>query len=436
MSETLADQLRAAAVLLRTDPKRTAAVPVLRAVGYDDGDTGAAADRARMLDVAAALRRLFRLPVPDAPGLTFFGGEADPAILGSHAAGLPVASLAGSGLDARRAFESCVGEGVEYLSQFADPSDGIRHGITDNRLNPPARDFIASVLRAVDADQREIAWLPVQRLDDGSAAWFPADLCLRRRDADFAPPLKLSTGCAAGRTAAAASLRGLLELIERDAAALWWRGGRRGRAIADDSPAGQAGLLLLDRLRQGQTTRTTWLLDITTDLGVPVVAALSAAADGFGLAFGLGCRTSLAEAARAAIFELCQVELGQHVIAAKRQESGDAALNDSDRKQLRRATQFDTRTCRLLRPDGAASPADLPDEPGAAIAAILPCLAAAGVTAYALDLTRPRFGVPVTRVLAPGLQLDPCEIVTPRLAAAMAETGGGAIHTGGIPLLG
>jgi ribosomal protein S12 methylthiotransferase accessory factor len=37
--------------------------------------------------------------------------------------------------------------------------------------------------------------------------------------------------------------------------------------------------------------------------------------------------------------------------------------------------------------------------------------------------------------LAPGLQLEPCEIVGARLARVIAETGGGAIHHGGMPLL-
>jgi YcaO cyclodehydratase, ATP-ad Mg2+-binding len=66
-----------------------------------------------------------------------------------------------------------------------------------------------------------------------------------RIEQGVAPPLKLSTGCAAGVTVAAATLRALLELIERDAVALWWRGGRRGRAIGSDDEAGRAAAELL-----------------------------------------------------------------------------------------------------------------------------------------------------------------------------------------------
>ena len=77
---------------------------------------------------------------------------------------------------------------------------------------------------------------------------------------DFAPPLRLSSGCAAGPTEDAAALRAMLELIERDAAALWWRGGRRGRAIASDSDTGRAAETLLRQLRPGRQDRHGWLL--------------------------------------------------------------------------------------------------------------------------------------------------------------------------------
>src|SRR3981189_1401721 len=85
---------------------------LLRYLGYDDGDGARAGGRARMLRAAARLRRLFLLPVPDAPGLVFFGGEADPAARGKQPEGPPPASLAGSGLSPQKAFQTCVGERV------------------------------------------------------------------------------------------------------------------------------------------------------------------------------------------------------------------------------------------------------------------------------------------------------------------------------------
>jgi ribosomal protein S12 methylthiotransferase accessory factor len=69
------------------------------------------------------------------------------------------------------------------------------------------------------------------------------------------------------------------------------------------------------------------------------------------------------------------------------------------------------------------------------LATITQRLTERGIVAYSIDLTRPRLGVPVVRVIAPGLQNEPCEIDTERLLRMMAETGGGAQHTGGIALL-
>jgi len=445
--DPLATRLEAAAAALAASS--TVAAPrvgdssLLRYLGYDDGNTAEAEGRTRMLRAAARFRRLFLLPVPDAPGLTFFGGEVDPAMLGKQQEGLPIGSLAGSGLEPKRAFESCVGEGIEYLSQFVQADDPIVSGPSASRGGADdvdVRRFISEVfsLNMIDAD-RAIGWVSASRLPDGKEMWFPADLCYRRHTAeqDLKPPHKLSSGCAAGTTVEAATLRALLELIERDAVALWWRGGRRGRSIAPNSLAARAAAELLAQVRQGNTDRQTWLLDITTDIGIPAVAAISARPDGYGFAFGLGARLHLADAARAAIFELCQVELGQHVVAAKRVESGEAALNEGDRRQLRRGTLIDTRACILLQPQTEPDSISIehPDDSASGLEQVLERLETLGIGAYAIDLTRPQLGVPVVRVLAPGLQLEPCQIVGPRLARMIGQTGGGAVHHGGITLL-
>jgi ribosomal protein S12 methylthiotransferase accessory factor len=425
VSETsLRDRLNEAADALIGTPAEPGSAGVLRYLGYDDSDGAAAPGRVRMLRAGAGFRRLFRLPAPDAPGLVFFGGEADPAV-----------GFAGSGLDARQAFEACVGEGIEYLSQFAQPDDPLERGAFDTcaaALDPAAHRFVRAVFatRGVPTD-RAVDWIRVRRLTDGGTACYPADLCLRRPTADFDAPLKLSTGCAAGVTLDAAMVRGLLELIERDAVALWWRGGRRARAVVQDSAAGMAAVALLVRLRRGRDRRQTTLLDITTDLGIPVVAAFSVRPDGYGFALGMAARTSLADAARSAIFEMCQSELSLRVIATKRLEAGEAALNESDRRQHARATLLDARDCVLLHPDNATPPAPPPDPADS----IVQRLAAHGIVAYSLDLTRTRFDVPVVRVIAPGLQLEPCGIINERLAQTIAETGGGARHTGGVVLL-
>ena len=228
----------------------------------------------------------------------------------------------------------------------------------------------------------------------------------------------------------------MLELIERDAAGLWWRGGARGRSIPPSHEAQVAADALLSQLRQDNSARRSWLLDITTDIGVPSVVALSCKADGFGVAFGLSARPTLADAARSAIREMCQIELAYEIVEAKCREGGEAALNQRDRVHRRRATEINADRCLLLQPlpELARHFVIQPTEAADVLRLIVERLEQFGIECFALDLTRSRFAVPAARIITAGLQLEPSEIVTPRLADMIALTGGGAIYTGGLAL--
>lgn len=409
---------------------------LIAALGYRDGDVGRSQQRAALLAAAAKLKRLFQLPAPDAPGLAFFGGEADPSLIGWRGIGHAPISLAGAGLSQAQAFESCVAEGVEYLSQFETDSDvGRRDALNRVTSHGGLGAYIAGILEhaGIGAD-RPIGWVAARNLHDGGAAWLPADACLRRSAdvRDFITPFKLSTGCGAGVSFEDAVLHGLCELIERDAVALWWRGGRLGRSIADHSEAGRAGAELLASLRSGSTRRRSWLLDITTDVGVPCVAAISIGPEGREFACGHAARPSRAAAVRSAILEMCQIELGQAVIAAKQREGGTTALNAADRAHLRRLGLIDAARCALLHP---TDPPAAEEDCALTLQAIVGRLAALRIEPLVLDLTRPLFGIPVARVVAPGLQLEPSPIVTDRLARIIRHTGGAEAFTGAVELL-
>lgn len=204
--------------------------------------------------------------------------------------------------------------------------------------------------------------------------------------------------------------------------------------IGLDDEAWSTATRLISHLRQDRTGRRSWLLDITSDIEVPCVAALSCAADGYGLAFGLSARPTMREAAVSAITEMCQIELAYAVVEAKRRERGFAALNERDLAHLRRATSLDAETCPLLHALPPAPAArDRPSPP--TLDAIVARLAKLGIEVFAIDLRRQSFGVPAARVIAPGLQLEPSDVTIPRLAAAIRETGGGAAYTKGEKLL-
>jgi len=250
------------------------------------------------------------------------------------------------------------------------------------------------------------------------------------------PPFPLSIGCSAGASFEAAVLRGLLEVIERDAACLWWRGGLRGRLLRLESEAyAQVGYQLA-RLRRGGPSRPCWLLDITTDLGVPCVAAVSTAVQGSGFCCGVAARPRMAEAAQAAVLEMCQMELALRVVDMKRRERGEEGLNDVDREHEDRA-KVDTRSCPLLHPlpPESTSPDCATDEPQELLRLLVARLAERGVETFAVDLSRPLLGIPVAQVLCPALEKEPAEFGGARLHAAVKRTGGGHVYTGGIALM-
>src|SRR5262249_3450595 len=157
---------------------------------------------------------------------------------------------------------------IEYLSQLQASTDRLVALGADEwrrRLGENAQDLIGVLSERRMQPERALSWYRAIRSADGGEAWLPADICLRRPPAqrDFAPPFPLSIGSAAGPSSDAAALHGLLELIERDATSLWWRGGQRARSIPPQHDASVVAEKLLRQLRHGvPQPRRTWLLDI------------------------------------------------------------------------------------------------------------------------------------------------------------------------------
>ena len=423
------------------------AIRMLRALDYgvpEPAAQGAAEtiNRARLLTAASRFARVFELASPDAPGLVSFGAQFDPALADPLHAGSPMVGVSGVGVSLQEAFQGCIGEGIEYLSQLQSGSDALPEGAVEQAavgLGPLALELVADLSARRARPDTELSWFRATRSSDGCEILLPADICVRRplSHRDFPPPFPMSIGSAAGPSRDAAALHALLELIERDAASLWWRGGRFGRSIPPQHEALVVAESLLRRLRQGAPgKRRTWLLDITTDIGVPCVAAVSCRADGSGFAFGLSARPRLEAAVRAAITELCQIELADAVIATKRSERGDASLNAQDRTHLRRS-RINAERCALLQPVAGPPVHRVIDATEASVIfeCIVERLTALGIETYCIDLTRQHFAVHVVRVIAPGLQLEPSEIATARLRNAIVTTGGGATYTGGVALI-
>ena len=81
--------------------------------------------RAHLLKAASRFGRVFELAAPEAPGLLCFGAEFDPGLADPLHAGHPLVGVSGVGLSLQDAFQGCIGEGIEYLSQLQTADDAL-----------------------------------------------------------------------------------------------------------------------------------------------------------------------------------------------------------------------------------------------------------------------------------------------------------------------
>jgi ribosomal protein S12 methylthiotransferase accessory factor len=395
-------------------------------VGYvADGADGSGStaqirqNRLAILAAAAKLKSIFRLPAPDAPGLCLVGGEAAP----DTAATAATASLAGAGLSLEQAFNACVAEGIEYLSQFERSGDTLECGppaASLAALGPDSLTFLADWMGAGSAEALDqVEWTPAIRLKDRTRAWMPADIVYRRATGQDAVRLALGCGCAAGVSWEAATLAALCEVVERDHVALWWRGGRPGKPLPVEALSDTGAASLLSKLRQGQAGRSTALIDISSELQIPCLAALSFTDGGNGFALGTAASPSRSSAVHSAIIEMCMMEAGHRIVELKLRQLGASALNEADRRQVARSRNLSpvlAGRCNAIV--GLGGGVDFGRMSAAdSLSALVDRLATGGFHAYAVDLTRGDFSVPVARVVVPGLQPFPSSYVSPRLAA-------------------
>jgi ribosomal protein S12 methylthiotransferase accessory factor len=399
----------------------------------------------KIVEAASLADRMFLLRSPWAPGLRFIGAETSRAFEEEGCTKVSF-SLSGSGETLEDAFASCVGEGIDRLAQVERPTDVTAIA----SLAEVADRTWPAAIAAIEQDMAQqglpattpLAWVSGRPLDTGSIGrsddhdvLLPADWCLRRATGRqrLRPRTALSVGVAAGPTFDWAASRALLELVERDAASLWWAGGRRAKAVPLDHPAMAEIQRLVGTLRQHARDRISWVLDLATDVGIPVIAALSCDTDGRQLAYGLAARLSLEDAARAAIFELCQTELAILLAQIKRMEAGESNLSSSDRAHLERGAMIVADQCELLHPLGLRP--THPERTGPELPTIASALALCGIDAALIDMTRPEFGIPVVRAVAPALQPMPSDTVTDRLRRVLKDCGGGDRHTGATSLI-
>lgn len=235
-----------------------------------------------------------------------------------------------------------------------------------------------------------------------SDCWLPAGLCYLGHATDRGAGLAPATtnGVAAGASIDDAAIRAFVELVERDAVAIWWYN-RLARPRLAPSSTGDRLIAAYD-LWAGRRGRPLALYDLSHDCDVPVVAAVTHDGDGRHIALGFGAGATTAAAARHAVGELAQFECNVALIEGYVRARGELDLSPEAAALQRWWRNAAIDDCPHLGGDLVEQPR--PDPPKLTLDACHACCARLGLSFLALDLTRPHVGTPVVRVIVPGMR--------------------------------
>ena len=301
----------------------------------------------------------------------------------------------GKGRTAEEARHVLVLEAAERFSALYDATERLLLGTVENLTRFPLESLLQlSAAQYVERTEGvsplcpddEILWAPARSLVDGSEVPVPAGYAFL----DYVFEIEKvyhradTSGCAAGETPEAAIRRALLEAIERDALAIWWY----NQAVRPEPVFAKGELAALDEASAVLSGhgRNLHLFDLTHDLGVPVVAATSAQADGTAVYLGAAADQCIAAAAQRAIGELLQFWYWDLVTGH---------VPESRRNWIREGSYH---RFPFLRPETRT------DSRSKAEGVIVEKLIARGLHPCFIDLTRPEIGIPVVRAVVPGLR--------------------------------
>jgi len=266
------------------------------------------------------------------------------------------------------------------------------------RHDAPAEQEHAQAVPAPFDPSAKIEWSPVWSLRDKRFKYIPTTLLYffyRGPEAFLAD----SNGCAAGNTLEEAIVQGFLELIERDSYAIWWY----NRAQRPEVDLGQFDDSYIHDLRQQLTDsgRRVWVLDVTSDLGIPTYVAISHWMQNGkeNIEFGSGAHFDPRIAMLRSLTELNQflaIGLMGGASGEKSSLDGNTPLRIEQHPYLTPSNTAGVETG-LGAKFGQLSA-------GEQAAACVRLIAQAGLDFLVLDQTRPDIDVPVVRVIVPGLR--------------------------------
>ncbi|MCJ8292055.1 MAG: TOMM precursor leader peptide-binding protein [Crocinitomicaceae bacterium] len=252
-------------------------------------------------------------------------------------------------------------------------------------------------------EEIEMEWTPVYSLSNKKFKYLPSNFCYAQYPAEdennlFAYPD--SNGCATGNVMEEAILQGLLELIERDAIAIWWY--NRIKRPAVDLKSVENNYIQEVTEYYKSIGRNIVVLDITTDINVPVFVAISYRKEGKDqIIYGFGAHVDAGIALERSVIEMNQLF---PVI----QEDGYLTKDDVFINWLDNATLNENDFMIPLKMEIKNMKADYSENCSPNISdSVHYCmkeLEQQKLETLVLDLTQVDIGMPVVRVIVPGLR--------------------------------
>src|SRR6202030_3153357 len=157
--------------------------------------------------------------------------------------------------------------------EYITPNDVLLFSDAQYR-RPPSEEDVTPTPPPFDPSAK-IEWSPVWSLRDERFKYLPTSLLYffhaGGSAAGYIPAD--SNGCAAGNTIEEAIVQGFLELVERDSYAIWWY----NRLERPELDLGQFDDSYIRDLQQQlvQAGRRLWVLEVTSDLGIPTFVAVT-----------------------------------------------------------------------------------------------------------------------------------------------------------------
>jgi oxazoline/thiazoline synthase len=244
----------------------------------------------------------------------------------------------------------------------------------------------------------KVEWSPAWSLRDQRFKYLPTSLLyfFYRGPGAFNTD---SNGCAAGNTIAEAIVQGFLELVERDAYAIWWYN-RLQRAEVDVGQLDESyGRDLQAQL--AEAGRRLWVLDVTSDLAIPTFVAITHWTQNGkeNIEFGSGAHFDARIALLRALTELNQflsIGLMGGGTGEKSSLDGSTPLRLQDHPFLTPSAK------QMVQPGFSSKFGRL--EACDQVTACVGVAKQVGLDFLVLNQTRPDIEVPVVRVIVPGLR--------------------------------